>query len=212
MCKSYNDKDNEQTCIINLRTIRLLAMHKLENGKAVTELKEIISNNVENKKLKNEGSSLSKNKEGLYKNKDASTINNEKHKHKEEKLEQNARHNAEIQKSPNKRESIKCNPCFIDKYFEQKIFAAYDYACRRSKNKKPNEKFSKMKACRRICLLFIPPILFILCPISVMYLGAASYIYTALFSIGSTLMIHIFLKIIIYACLASKKPSNSVNK
>ncbi|SBS90700.1 Plasmodium exported protein (Pm-fam-a like), unknown function [Plasmodium ovale curtisi] len=187
-------------------------MHKLEKGKVVTELKEISSKNVENKNLKNEGSSLSKNKDGLYKNEDPRTMNKEKHKHKNEKLAQNTRHNAEIQKSSKKSESIRCNPCFIDKYFEKKIFAAYDYACRHSTNKKPNEKFSKMKACRRICLLFIPPILFILGPISIIFSGAAPYIYTALFSIGSTLMFHILLKIIIYSCLASKSPSKSVNK
>ncbi|SBT00635.1 hypothetical protein POVCU1_061320 [Plasmodium ovale curtisi] len=146
MCKLYNDKDNEQNCIIHLRTIRLLAMHKLDKGKELTELKEITSNNLENKKLKNEGSRLSYSKEGLYKNKDPSTMNKEKKKHKNEKLEQNTRHNEEIQKLPKKSQSSGCNPCIIDKFFEKKIFSAYDYACKRSANNKSNEKFSKMKA------------------------------------------------------------------
>ncbi|SBS94450.1 hypothetical protein POVCU2_0088060 [Plasmodium ovale curtisi] len=146
MCKLYNDKDNERNCIISLRTIRLLAMHKLEKGKELTELKEITSNNVENKNFKNEESGLSNNKEHLYKNNDPSIINKEKKNHKNEKLEQNTRHNEEIQKLPKKSQSIGCNPCIIDKFFEKKIFSAYDYACKRSANNKSNEKFSKMKA------------------------------------------------------------------
>ncbi|SBT54358.1 Plasmodium exported protein (Pm-fam-a like), unknown function [Plasmodium ovale wallikeri] len=181
-------------------------MHKLENGNMLTELENKTSIRVEKKKLKNEENSLPKNTEGLYKNKDLNTMNEKKYKHKNEKLEQNTRHNSEIQKSPKKSESIRCNLCFIDKYFEKKIFAAYDYANRRSTNKKPNEKFSKMKACRRICLLFIPSILFILGSCTIFFEGTAIYIAMVFFVVGSVLMLQVLLKIVIYSCLSRKHP------
>ncbi|SBT56055.1 Plasmodium exported protein (Pm-fam-a like), unknown function [Plasmodium ovale wallikeri] len=181
-------------------------MHKLENGNVLTELEDKTSIKVEKKKLKNEENSFPKNTEGLYINKDLNTMNEEKYKHKNEKLEQNTRHNSEIQKSPKKSESIRCNLCFIDKYFEKKIFAAYDYANRRSTNKKPNEKFSKMKACRRICLLFIPSILFILCSPTIFLADKAVFIAMVFFVIGSVIMLQILLKILKYSCLSRKHP------
>ncbi|SBT55785.1 Plasmodium exported protein (Pm-fam-a like), unknown function [Plasmodium ovale wallikeri] len=177
-----------------------------------TELKERTSNKLENKKLNNYEISFPKNKEDLYKNKDQSTMSKEKHKHKNEKLEQNTQHNTEIQKLSRRSKSSGCNLCIIDKYFEKKIFAAYDYVCRRCPKNNPNEKFSKMKACRRICLLFIPPILFILFSFSATLLSTTLYTYTIFFSLGSMLMFPILLKIIIYSSLASRNRSNKISK
>ncbi|SBT83963.1 hypothetical protein POCGH01_00161800 [Plasmodium ovale] len=207
MCKSYNGKKNERNAIINLRITRLLAMHKLEKINAVTELKEITSNRVENKKLKKEESSLPTNKEGLYKNKDLNNMNKGKPEYKSIKLETNTRNNSQIQKSSKKNKISGCNPCILDKYFEKKIFSAYDYACKRGSNKKLNENFSKMKACRRICLLFIPSILFILCVPTIFLVDKAVYIAMVFFVIGSVLMLQVLLKIVIYSCLSRKHPS-----